>query len=197
MRTRRVGLVAGLALLAGACGASEPLAEATGPSVGIAVHGDWTIHVLDANGSLDRQVTFENALESTGQTALVELLAGARSAGDWYLEFGENEDPALVCPSAFEGRCVASAEVEMVASGGSGPVDTLRLTGAAAVEESGQIELVRSVSRRCVASVAPVDCVDQGSLAVFTSKLLGSADAVPVAAGQSVQVQVDISFTTD
>lgn len=73
MSTRRIGLVAALALLAAACGAPEAVPEASGPSQGIVVHGDWTIEVRDPDGALAQRSEFENAF--VGDEFLARLLA--------------------------------------------------------------------------------------------------------------------------
>ena len=101
MRTRRIGMVAGLALLAAACAAPEAVPEASGPSEGIAVHGDWTIEVIDENGELAQRREFPNAFVAPG--ALVIILSGwGVASGEWAIAFrqvpevGQDDGP---CPS--------------------------------------------------------------------------------------------------
>jgi len=59
----------------GQVASSDPDAGAEGPSEGIKVHGDWTIDILDPDGTLVRRVEFENVLRSEGAQRLVQALA--------------------------------------------------------------------------------------------------------------------------
>lgn len=196
MRVRVVGVVALLGLVIASCGGTPP--EAKGPSEGIQVHGDWTIDVYNEDGSLDEHLEFSNALTANGAQTLIELLSADRSGGPWNFEIGESTSPAEVCPTTgFQGRCfVSPIAAELVDSDGDGTPETLRLAGSADIEADGQIEYVVTVNRTCVDTIAPADCSSGGVFRRFTEKTLDPGDVAAVTAGQTVQVQVEISFTS-
>jgi hypothetical protein len=61
---------------------------AVGPGAtgeGIQVRGQWRLAVRNADRSIARQVTFDNALLSGGGEALVQLLYGSRSPVGWQI----------------------------------------------------------------------------------------------------------------
>jgi hypothetical protein len=195
MRTRAI--LAVLAVVVAACGGGVP--EAAEPGDTIAVHGDWTIEVYDADGTLDERVEFSNALVGGGQESLVLLLAGFGSAGSWNFEIGESSTPASICPTTgFEGRCfVTPLRVNLLDTDENALYDSLVLTGETEIEAGGEIQFVRSVLKTCVASTSPEQCVaGSGTFRPFTEKLLEPGESVTVAAGQTVQVEVVISFTS-
>lgn len=196
MRVRLVGLLALMALVLASCGGVSP--DAAGPSEGIQVHGDWTIDIYNEDGSLERHVEFDNSLDFGGSLYLAELLAGVSSVGNWTIEFFELS--GNVCPSTALGNCIIQATVsteDLDPVGPAGAVDTVRLTGSAIVEADGVIDQVATRFATCAADVAPDSCSsDPASNYAFTGKALDAADQRSVSAGQTVQVQVDISFTS-
>lgn len=197
MRVRLVSLVALMALVLASCGGFSP--DAAGPSEGIQVHGDWTIDIYNEDGSLDEHVEFSNALVALGQESLVELLAAEQSAGRWNFEIGEATTPAQVCPTTgFQGRCfVAPIDIETIDVDQDSRLDTLRLSGSTEIEADGQVEFVRSVLKTCEGSISPSDCASgTGIFRSFTERALDPGDVAAVTAGQVVQVQIEISFTS-
>jgi hypothetical protein len=197
MRTRRIGMVAALALLAAACATPDVVPEASGPSEGIAVHGDWTIDVLNADGSLDRRAEFSNALQVGGAEGIVRLLAGERSSGgNFTIALGDflGEGP---CPSDSDNLCLIEVVGSVVEDGGL--PDTLRLSGSTVVEEDSGIFRVITSFQTCGSGTSPSECAALGyatDVSGLTIKHLAPEEEVPVFAGQIVQVQVDISFTS-
>lgn len=192
MRTRRVGFVAGLALLAAACGASEAVPEASGPIEGIAVHGDWTIEVYDADGTLDERVEFENALQPSGAESLVQLLAGTQVLPpdpSWLILLLGDCDPACQFGQSIEDGFDGGELSVGVVGGGSEP-SALVITGSRESAQAGTVESVSTSVRLC----DPDDCNQPGSRR-FTTKLLEPEDQVGIVEGQTVQVEVMISFT--
>lgn len=190
MRIKLVYVVALMALVlaSGVSGASE----AAGPSEGIVVHGAWTIDVYNEDGTLDKHLEFNNALTSGG-TLINRLLRGVSSSGDnWAITFGESTS-AGVCPSETSGKCVIGP---INSAAGTG----LKLTGSTTVEAAGTIEHVDTRLGICVSTTAPSDCLTiaptGAANATFTGKTLDAGDVTTVSAGQTVQIQVDISFTS-
>jgi len=59
----------------------KPKASNDASHQGITVHGHWVINVRDAQGNVVQHRDFENALQPTGATALVELLLGSLTPG--------------------------------------------------------------------------------------------------------------------
>lgn len=208
MRTRRAGLVAGLALLAAACGVSEAVPQASGPSEDIAVHGDWTIDVYDPDGALDQHHVFSNALTTAGADTLAGILGDVIYPGTWAIEmFSQGEQPCvsstgdptactiyqpypwLVAGGEDSGR---SLNLEVVVDGGQ-----LVLSGSHVASADGEITDVTTRVLTCDQPLDAADCSNTlfGS-AVFTWKELNGEDVVQVSEGQSIQVEVVISFTS-
>lgn len=194
MRTRPIGLVAGLALLAAACGVSDAAPEASGPSEGIAVHGDWTIALYDPDGTLDDRVTFTNALHPDGALNLIGLLTGDSGAvAYWAIGLGSDTGPCD--PACWIDPIEATQEA--LADG-----RVVRVSGSTVVDSDGQIERVETGFGIC-ARVEPSVCranleggiVGTDQFRSMTEKDLGP-DFPQVSAGQTVDVTVDISFTS-
>ncbi len=185
MRFRSLGLLAVMTMVVASCGVAP---QSSGPTEGIAVHGDWTIEVYNEDGTLDERVEFSNAF--VGEFVLSDLLVGKRTPGDWRIFFGE-ELESTVCPSTVFGKCSIDAEAETTQAG------DVRLTGSTTVEEEGLVDTVSTELDLCGSDVSPDGCrISSSGLAPFTSKYLDEADRVTVSAGQVVQVEVVISFTS-
>lgn len=187
MKVKLLGVVALMALVIASCAGGNP--EAAGPSEGIQVHGDWTIDIYNEDGTLDKHVEFANALDRGG-AQLISLLTGQVSAsGIWELEFRPG------CPSNSVDECsIKGVIAQAIDTGTDGRFDLLRLTGSTVVESDAEIARVQTQVGLCVSAVAPADCTNGENNAPFTTKHL--SPTVPVAAGQTVDIQVDISFTT-
>jgi hypothetical protein len=205
MRFRLVGLLAMLAVIVASCGGGV-VTEGADPSVGIQVHGDWTIDVYNPEGSLDRHVEFSNGLYANGAELLASAMAGQTTVGVWGVTLDGPED---LCPSSPNGDCwipMTSGFVSLEDVSGDEAKETLRLASSTAVEVDGTISAVSTNIGTCTADTAPDDCflVDRSN--GFTVKDVTTLDwdgdgtpndgAIPISAGQDVQVQVDISFTS-
>lgn len=189
MTKRILVLAAALALAVTACAAdSEPT---SGPSEGIAVHGDWTIDVYDPDGTLVDSTEFSNALTQNGAATLSELLAGTRvvDRDSWRIGLYGCQ-PGPTCPAVL----IPDAEVAV----GTGPNGwPLIVTASDVAPDAGTIEWVATSFGWCNGSVSADSCAGAGTTATnFTSKNLDPSDQVTVAAGQTVQVTVEITFTT-
>jgi len=195
MRIRALGLLAVVALVVASCGGAVP--EAAGPSEGIQVHGDWTIDVYNPDGTLDESVEFENALLPVGAEWLVNLALGDPwTKHSFRIEFGSSsggpcgtgEDCTIVSslcvtacldptdPTVFESLQVTSENLDEIPAFD----DTVRLSGSATATNAATIDNVAT----------------KASNRFFTSAFLDPADQADVEPGQTVQIQVDISFTS-
>ena len=192
MRVRTVGLLALLALVIASCGGSAP--EAAGPSEGIQVHGDWTIDIYNEDGTLDQSVEFENALVEPGGDALIQLLLGAGPVDgqSWAIALSN------ACPT---GCLITDVTATGVNTGGSVNLsDALELQGAVVATTTATIDTVSTRFGYCISDETASQCqtsLNPGELnAPFTRKTLDPADQVEVDAGQTINVQVIISFTS-
>ncbi len=193
MRSRLLGIFALMAVVVASCGGAAP--QASGPSEGIQVHGDWTIDIVNADGSLDRTVEFSNALTSSGEGQLSGFLAGTSTPGGWFIALnGSSSNGPCSTASPSSGTCDLDATATVGGSTGASR-GQLFLTGEVTAENDGEIADVGTYAAFCSPSVAPADCTDTTSLgAPFTQKTLTAAETV--SAGQSIQVEVVISFTS-
>jgi hypothetical protein len=192
MRIKLVGVVALMALVVASYGGGAP--EAAGSSEGIVVHGAWTIDVYNPDGSLDKHLEFNNALTSGGVSIKRFLLGEDTTSNIWAITFGESTS-AGVCPSETTGRCVISP-ITAISSGAA----ALMLSGSTIVEAAGTIEHVNTRLGFCPPTGAPSDCFAPPSTAAanatFTARTLDAGDVTTVSVGQTVQIQVEISFTS-
>jgi hypothetical protein len=171
---------------------------------GIKVHGHWTIHITNPDGSLASHHEFENALDSFGALRLAEMLARAKSPGVWDIglwHVGGGLRPP--CPSYSNGACVigevgstdpeAQFKTMTVSVPATGPnAGKLVLSGNATAEADGDIARVYTQLGFCAGTVAPSSCATYRDVD-FTSRDL--APPLVVLANQIVQVTVVISFS--
>lgn len=190
MRLRLVGLMAALTMILASCGGTVP--EAAGPSEGIQVHGDWTIDIYNEDGSLDHRYEFSNRLADEGVDLLAKSILGITTpSGVWRIDLIPLTSQTL-CSSQTDGSCEFDA-AKSWDFGDDSLVDSLTLSASGAVEHTADIVNVGTETGTCINDVAPVDCT-LGVEQAFTLKLLD--EAVSVEAGQVVQVDVTISFTS-
>jgi len=207
-----VGVLATLTLLGAACGRSgehngtsaaapptEAVAETSSDTSGsgdpgaegITVHGHWRLDIHNEDGSLDRTVEFENALEPTGAELLAQLLVGQAvpEATMWSIVVSGGGVPGP-CGTA---NCFIVATTEVPNPG------EILLSGALTAEQDGTVGRVVTNVPICQSSTtAPDDC--SGSNTTFTLKSASDDagdefDPVPVTAGQLLQVAVTLSFS--
>jgi hypothetical protein len=212
MRTQRrnsPSAVAAVAMLALALGGQPAVRAASdappngAQSEGIKVHGQWTIDVLNPDGSLASHHDFKNALDSFGARRLAEMLARLQSPGVWNIGLWQVGTARKPCPSYFNGACVigevgstdpeAQFKTMTVLVPASGPNEgKLVLSGTATVEADGDIYTVYTDRGYCAGNVAPANCAAYRD-STFTRK--DFASPIVVLAGQIVQVTVVISFS--
>jgi hypothetical protein len=174
-----------------------------GQSEGIKVHGDWTIEVRNADGSLASRHQFRNALvvaDLGGSSLLAGLLANYYSDPIWTVSlYGPNTtgpcrnadspDPwpchITEARSPFSGTEYSKDLTLSLPLQGSQhrPLGTLELSGSTTAARAGTIVLVNSswyVQAR-------------NTFGTFTMKAL--PQAIEVNAGQTIQVKVVFSFS--
>jgi hypothetical protein len=205
MRNRLVGLVALLGLILAGCGGGAP--ETADPTEGIQVHGDWTIDIYDTDGTLDQHVQFSNGLTANGAELLTTLIARQTAIGVWGISLEESPTTDL-CPSQADGDCwiPLPGQVTLEDLDGDSSNETLRLAGSQDMEVDGTIASVRTNVGTCAVDTPPNACFQADRNNVFTIKDVTALDwdgdgtpndgPIPVSAGQAVQVQVEISFTS-
>ncbi len=96
-------------------GSNGSIVRVVDTSPPIEVHGDWTLTLLDLDGSVVRTVAFENALTGFGAGKLAEFLAGEQTVGTWKVNLSGDNGPcddggnAIACVASEE--CVSSAHL--------------------------------------------------------------------------------------
>jgi hypothetical protein len=169
-----------------------------GPREGVKVHGHWTIDVRNPDGTLASHREFENSLQSSGITTLVNSLARTQVMGLWTV--------VLVGTVCVDGNCSLNEPSEAVGctecflvltvsapTSGTNNGD-LVLAGSFLAPLSGVVNSVNTRVDVCSSGVLPANCnANLGGFLTFTAKTLSSA--VSVTSGQLVQVTVVISFS--
>lgn len=183
---KMVGLLAALtlALSAAACGsdAVEDVAAGDGFGDTVEVHGDWTIDVVDPDGSTVETIEFHN--EFVGQEVLSRVLVGEAVLNGWGLEITAAAEGGL-CGGTR--RCSEDADAALGADGES-------IVVTADFEPDGANDI------GAVFGVLVVNDPDTGEelRETFSQKDLSGAEGgpgvVPVEAGQIVQVEVTYTF---
>jgi hypothetical protein len=196
MRIKLVCVVALMALFLASGVRGAP--ETASPSEGIAVHGAWTIDVYNEDGTLDQHVEFSNALLDSGGAALTSMLARQSSPGPWMVVLYNGAQDAP-CPSFCRvgeaGWPDATESNDLTVQVVTGPPDVLRLAGSVTATQDGDVTSVRTWISPCDSATAPDNCAGGGAIVPFTDKTLDTP-VLGITIGQTIQVQVDISFTS-
>ena len=197
---------AGLAVLAaGALGvaAGQQTGDEQASATGIGVHGDWTIEVVDEDGSVVERDEFQNSLSTVGETHLLRLLARDITQGFPQVLL-QGDDPPCEDEDGEPSTC------RLIVDGASGdPSDpevfdtlvvehddsdrVLTISGTATASTDGDIDAVATDMRFCDREVAPEDCAGPSLSGRFTRATDLDYD---LAEGQDINVTVDISFTS-
>lgn len=197
-------LLAATTMVLAGCGG---VADDPGGGIGdaIAVHGDWTIDIYHEDGTLDEHLEFSNALTG-GAEILAILLAGQSPDGQstqpyvssWGILFGVAPGPGGTdpCDTQVTGisdnpdldfACLIDTPSVSIGAGG----DSVVLSGSTQATQDGAfINWVETV-------VSGVFNDSPNTFPIFGGSFTGTA--IPeqsVSAGQTVQVEVEISFTT-
>lgn len=210
MGKRLAILIAMMALVVASCwgGTVETAAESNAVGTGIGVHGAWTITVLESDGSIASTTEFTNALEIGGRNLLSGVLMRFATIGNWIIDLvSVTAEP--FCEDVIRCRIVESQSTieghsaNLTVTTGDDPPHPLVLTGSVEVTHAGEIGLVETFNHACFPNASesaestksPEQCASDGGrhLFQFTGTEL---DPIPVAAGQRVQVEVEIEFGT-
>lgn len=212
-RSRALGMAAALMALAGCGGVvageveggaadAAPAADSDdGSTDGITVHGHWRLDVMNADGTLDQTVEFENALTNDGAQFLERLLVEKVIIDGFHISIDDLDDgsgPCAVGLDSYEcGEIAMVTDDELTADG-------LTLAANFSVSNAVEIGLVSTLISFCRVELSS-DCTDPLSprgpvFDTFTSKLAtddptDTFEPIPVTAGQIVQVTVVISFS--
>lgn len=178
----------------------------------ILVRGHWVIEAADPDGTVVAVREFHNFLLGLGETQLVFLLAGNRSAGGFAVSLG----PQSVSPCAPTPNCLVT-ELRFPATAGpavaktltkivsSTPPASITLRGSIQVPGSGDIGTVGTILTSCSSSVAsltglstisPANCQTGAGITTFPLGLTVATltSPVPVVAGQTVLATVTLRF---
>ena len=169
---KATGLLAAMTIVLAACGGANDDAGGIGETIG--VEGNWTIDVRDADGSLDQHLEFQNAFVGVG--LLADVLSFNVTHTGW--EIGASPGSGDPICATGSGQCSFTATAERDAA-----TDELVLSGQFTAEFTSVVSAV----------FARLFTTESGNQ-VFSQKLFDTADVVPVAAGQIVQVEVRYTF---
>lgn len=178
-----------------------------GMSEGMKVHGHWTIELRNPDGTLAARYEFENAL-SGGNQMLSLLLGRSTTSGRWELNLaaassaqisacqggtgGRHADWCRIIESAASNPKGGNAEsTNLQVSLGSGNTKVI-LAGSITALVNGVVSRVSTSLGACPSSTTLANCNQAGSAIFFTD---ASPNAVPVVAGQIIQVTVVLSFS--
>jgi len=181
------------------------------PSDGISIHGDWTIDVYNANGTLANHRTFKNGLTSTAPLYIGQLFGHSVTPGTWRINLSNSAVLGTGPCGAFIGTprsCTiteptdASAgqvnvfdNLTVVVPGDGLPISPLRLTGSATVSATASINEVGTFIRFCNSSISTDQCAGEGN-GILRSFASTEIDRIAVTPGQIIQVKVEYSFAT-
>lgn len=171
---------------------------------GIQVHGRWTIIVRDVDETPISEHAFSNALTASGAGVLTHLLNNEYLDDNvpemiWHLwiDPGSQWSNDSICDPAGSTGCFIGPMTIAEASNYTGDFITSTETTASQLQAfvlTGSIEAYRSGSIHQVRSIVlqydPGDNEAEGR--TFTNKVLDSP--VNVAAGQTVEIRVEITF---
>ncbi|MHC4187818.1 MAG: hypothetical protein ACYSRQ_06460 [Planctomycetota bacterium] len=193
----------------GSKSATESIPEISSPDdnlgESIAVHGDWTIEVRNADGTLVERRDFENTIASTGDNALAEILTRQWSVGGWTIAAGNytiEDNPffdvsnptvntfcAIVEPG---GPASLPFQFDNLTIGTGAGGEQVVLSGSAIAQRDGSINGVLTLVARVDKTLPPAIDYAAGSW-FFTEKNLGTT--FPVSEGQLILFTVVISFS--
>jgi len=187
---KTAGLVVAIGLLLSACGSSSSDPGGGGIGEAIGVHGNWTIDVVNADGSPDASYRFQNAF--LGSEPLSEILSMTKWARSWKLNVAGT---VALCDS---GPVCSLVTLESNGSPGVATItrdpatDEVVVAGSFTPDNPGDVTGVAGGVEICDLTVPPESfCNIYKS---FSNHVFDLPDRIPVAAGQLVQVEVRYSF---
>ena len=215
-RARLITLAASLLLCAATVGAQGP--QRSGPAqTSITVHGHWVFEIRNPDGTGARRYEFDNAL--IDPRPLLLTLSRQNTAAHWTVSLGDlfgdefctrgNPAALVTCmlhepddQRDFGGKRIPTLSVSLE---GSPVPNKLVLQGTFTADSAGKISSVQTGMAVCPNTVAPATpCVTSinspgYSFTRHLTQASGDPSAggpIPVAAGQIVQVRVEIRFSS-
>jgi hypothetical protein len=197
--TRARSFACAIALVAAMVASTVGMRASAGvPQEGIKVHGDWTIVIRNADGSIASRNEFKNALVPVGAGNIAALLTGNLSVGTWLIYF----DGAGIC-QVYQSNCFIStpryglqnilASNNLTVTAGAGAdYGKVFLTGSLKATGAGTIAQVATLISPCAGNVAAGSC-SSSILSDFSQRTLNTA--IQVVAGQTVDISVVFSFS--
>lgn len=218
---RLLGFVSmvGLAVLLIGCGGTAPAAESSdhaSQSEGIVVHGDWRVAIHNEDGSLDREYVFANALRDGAGDLLGQLLTvnwddpfdGYPTPLGWTMTMGDTVSGVGPCGTSI--NAVAGSNPLLTTGCSLNPTAAALpggvLDGTLVVSPiAGGIRLAASVLATQLGNIDYVEtqllvATEEGSTFpvtagnAFTGTAVGPFEGI--LPGQTIQVQVDITFAS-
>jgi len=212
-----IGLLATFVLVLSACAAVDDAAQAQGESAfvptptsvgqpvaatdegaaseGITVHGRWMIEVRDPDGTMVSRTEFDNALTTSGATAMRDLITGSATVSSdpflgssWWLLLVDSLALCSVGQTLVQGGCFdvtpAGADLTDLPNG-------TRLTQSFTMDGLVDPFVIKRVSTWAY--------VDRGTATPefekITEKVLALTERQTVLPNQTVYVEVEISFS--
>lgn len=167
-------------------------AAPSGIGSAIGVHGQWTVDVLNGDGSLASHTEFHNDLTASGEWVLGKLLTGTDTVDGWAVGLWE-----AACGHA--GPCFVGEPNKDFTTIFGGNTDTLDSTNLVVSPTTNGLRLTGSVTASTGASIVGVSSYLQtvssfSGTAGYEFTFASLANPIPVSGGQIVQVDVRISF---
>jgi hypothetical protein len=169
-------------------------------SVGVKVHGAWTLEVRNSDGQVVKTLRFHNDLTATGASTLAAILSEISTPNYWGIELFGSPNACIFNSSAaacdiveangqrVNGHAFNNLVVSALSNG-------VRLKGSATADQDGTITTVWSVLIFCSPTLAENSCDSstQTGFGQVTSRTLPSA--VNVLSGQQILATVDLTFS--
>jgi hypothetical protein len=209
----RSACFAALLLLCGVTAAAQQVAPSGPASARVEVRGHWTFDIRNADGSGAARYEFNNALIDA--RPLLLTLSRTNSVGYWNVGLGDiygDGEPCLAGTPATPTVCSLQEPGDANAFSGAKKLSVLTvstdgaaegalvLQGTFTAEKAGQISSVTTGMSFCANTIAPATPCSFGAATFFTRHVTQPSGApsaggpIPVAAGQIVQVRVELRF---
>jgi hypothetical protein len=215
-RGARFFTLGALLLLCGSTAKAQVPQRPSAAQAAITVRGHWVFEVRERDGSGVKRYEFDNALIDA--RPLLATLSRQNSPGYWNVGLGDfygDGEPCLAGATSTPTSCALQEPGDATVFSGvkklsvlsvsmeGGAAGTLVLQGTFTAEHTGQISSVTTGMGVCPNTVAPATpCSLSPAAYFFTSHVTQPSGApsaggpIPVAAGQIVQVRVEIRFSS-
>ncbi|RSK28301.1 hypothetical protein EJF36_16330 [Bacillus sp. HMF5848] len=173
-------------------GLAQSSTSGEGQQEGIEVHGNWTIEILNEDGSIANKKSFENALAG-GEKVIAEVLTRQSTPGSWSIWLSGTNGPCETDNGAPQPCSIYEPQLNITVPSSGENEDKIVLSGTTTAEIDHFINQVGTFIGTCGPDVAPEDCSSNPS-SWFTRHYMDSSDSISVSAGQQVNVTVVLSF---